>query len=276
MPLTGLCKQYKIEEKLEETVSRLIDIDRWNAGGRQCTLQAVMALPDSNDDGSVEEYESEDETEPEIESGSNTDTNASDADEPRQSQDLTHSNPGGKFHRWFNWINKADLYPTKKPSAYNPASTSTISTLNNKAKTGKMTKWPLFKAPILWKDEHNKFGLRPLVLARKHGLNEKEKKPRRRIICAGPAGLQPLVLVEKHKKRWGWPSWDSFGHEKVDEMSKSNPLPRPSVQAESRKTVILRSRLPVPGGRTGGQPVAVGVKKRPLLARRTTSDRVTF
>lgn len=140
-----------------------------------------------------------------------------------------------------------------------------------------MTRWPFFKASILWKDEHDKFGLRPLVLVQKHRLAEQKDRPScRRTICAGPGGLQPLVLVEKHKKRWGRPSWDPYGREKADEPRQSEPLLMPSVEAESTKSVSLRSRIPVPASRVGGQSVAASVEKRPLLARRNTFDRVTF
>ena len=214
------------------------------------------------------EYESEYESEPETESGSDADADASDAVEPRKSRLLTRSNPNGSFHRLQRWLDKVDPYPPKD----SPTSTSA-----NTAKTGKMTRWPFFKAPILWKDEHDKFGLRTLVLVQKHGLVEQKDKPsRRRTICAGPGGLQPLALVEKHKKRWGWPSWDPYGREKANEPRQSEPLLMPSVEAESTKAVSLRSRIPVPASRVGGRSVTANMEKRPLLARKNTFDRVTF
>jgi hypothetical protein len=251
-------------------VNRLVGIARWKAGDRLGALTASMALPERDDESSDEnsEYESEYESELETKSGPDAAADASDADEPRNSCLLTRSNPDGRFHRLQRWLDKADPYPQKD---------SSTSTSANTAKTGKVTRWPLFKAPILWKDEHDKFGLRPLVLVQKHRLAEqKDKHSWRRTICAGPGELQPLVLVEKHKKRWGWPSWDPYGREKADEPRQSEPLLMPSVEAEFTKTVSLRSRIPVPASRVGGQSVAASAEKRPLLARRNTFDRVTF
>ncbi|KAJ5747810.1 uncharacterized protein N7511_009506 [Penicillium nucicola] len=278
-PLTGLCKQCKTRNKLKVTVDRRASIARWNAGDRLGALQAAMALPGSDDDSSNENTDedsdegsgSDNETDPEVETGSNAAITASDASGPRQSQNLTRSNPDGKLHRWLRWLDKNDPYSTKN-AAYSTSSSSSI--LTNKAQTGKMT--PMFKAPILWKDDHDKFGLRPLVLVQKQELTEEEKKPRRRAICAGAGGLQPLVLVEKHKKRWHWLSWDSYGREKAEESHQTKPIPKPSFQVKFKKTIDMPSRLPVLASRLGGQPMAVGAKKRSLLVRKTTFDRVTL
>ncbi|KAJ6030225.1 hypothetical protein N7499_012642 [Penicillium canescens] len=269
-PISGLCKQCKVQKRRKEMVNRFVGIAKWKAGDRLGSLTAAMALPERDDESPEEdsEYESEYESEPETESGSDADADASDAVEPRKSHLLTRSNPNGSFHRLQRWLDKADPYPPKD---------SSICTSANTAKTGKMTRWPFFQAPILWKDEHDNFGLRTLVLVQKHGLVEqKDTLSRRRTICAGPGGLQPLALAEKHKKRWGWPSWDPYGREKADEPRQSEPLLMPPVEAESMKAVSLRSRIPVPASRVGGQSVAASVEKRPLLARRNTFDRVTF
>src|SRR4051812_31403209 len=100
-PVSGLCKQCKVQKRRREMANRLVGIAKWKAGDRLGSLTAAMALPKRYDESCDEdsEYESEYESESETGSGSDADADASDALEPRKSRLLPRSNPNESFHR---------------------------------------------------------------------------------------------------------------------------------------------------------------------------------
>jgi hypothetical protein len=224
-------------------------IIRWKAGDSEGAMKAAMPPPETDEDNSDnqsfdEGYESNSESEYQFKLGtefeSDADAHASDAVGPRTSRSPTRKDPEGRCHLLHRWLDQADPYPQRHSSSSSFPSTSSAYTTN----TGIMETETFFKAPILWKDERDQLGLRPLILVQKH-----DKLPHRRTICAGPGGLQPLILVEKYKKSWSWSSWNPNGSEKAEESPKLKPSVIHYVKELSMTAASTRSRLPVPAGR---------------------------